>query len=141
MSCERRRSNTLALTNKHLSVQFLGAADRILHVGEKGAVTTRTDVDEFVSSDDIQEICQKISAARAQNEDVEDEDEDEEVFEFKAAEPVVMDDDIARQKGDLTIYTFYARTFQLFHSICWFIFMFMTAVGEVLSGMSPYRCI
>lgn len=119
----------------YLPVQFLGAADRILHVGPKGAVTTRTDVEEFVSSDEIQEICKKINEARAQNEDVEDQGED--IFEFEAAEPVVMDDDIARQKGDFTIYAFYARSFQLFHAMCWLIFMFMTAVGEVFSGMCP----
>lgn len=113
------------------TVQFLSAADRIIIVGEHGDITTRTDVNEFVLTEEVQEFCKEI----AEPDDEEpDEELDGDVFEFRAPPPVVMDNDIVRQKGDLTIYSFYARTFQAFESICWFLFMVLTAAGEVFSG-------
>mgnify|MGYP005989014605 CR=1 FL=1 len=124
-------SSRRPLTTLIAIVQFLSAADRIIIVGEHGDITTRTDVTDFVLTEDVQAFCNEITEP---DEGEEDEESDGDIFEFRAPQPAVMDNDIVRQKGDFTIYSFYARTFQAFEGICWFLFMVLTAAGEVFSG-------
>ena len=89
-------------------------------------------MNEYVLTDEVQEFCKEIEEQDAEETEAHSGNDD---YQFRAHQPAVMDNDIVRQKGDLTIYGFYARSFQLFHGICWLLSMALTAAGEVLSGM------
>lgn len=101
---------------------------------EKGhdAIST-TDVAEVIASEPVQTICNEISKHQKEG------DDDDEIDYDLAADVAEVDDephadDIARQRGDLTIYPFYFRTFPPKMPATWLSWVILTVIAEVFSG-------
>lgn len=101
-------------------------------VDKDGHVTTRSDVKNVVNSEEIQEICKNISQYQGDA----DEKDETSIQVTKPARPDMktMADEIVRQKGDMTIYKFYAHSIQVLGAIVWVIICFGTASAEVFAG-------
>lgn len=101
---------------------------------EKGqdAIST-TDITQVIASEPVQTICNEISKHQREENDEDDIDYDL-AADVPEADRDQHADDIARQRGDLTIYPFYLRTFPSKMPAIWLSWVILTVIAEVFSG-------